>query len=104
MCADPGMGWAMISYFPTMNLLRAWRAGCSLIIAVPYTPSLAPAPAAAPKHQPPPEHAAEVREVRHAGDRAGDAEIHLERGEQDHEHARRQRDRREQQDHRAPRE
>src|SRR5258708_35337684 len=46
-------------------------------------------------HQPAAEHAAQVREVRHAGRGLRDAEDQLERGEPEDEDARRQRDRRE---------
>src|SRR3990167_2300575 len=27
MCAEPGIGWAMISYLPIMKRLRSWRPG-----------------------------------------------------------------------------
>src|SRR5438045_5162175 len=50
-------------------------------------------------HEPAAEHPAEVREVRDAGRRPGDAQKKLERGEAEHEYPRGQRNRREQQHH-----
>src|SRR6187549_2356171 len=32
MCAEPGIGWAMISYLPIMKRWRCWRPGCSRTI------------------------------------------------------------------------
>src|SRR5688500_10880599 len=55
-------------------------------------------------HEPAADHAAEVREMRHAGGGAGHAEDELERREREYEDARRQRDRRKEEQHAPVRE